>query len=91
MSARLRSWLQVLGTVLEAAQDQDPQHGFKHLCEERHLKLKTLQAAWSILCTMDTKALTQEALATGLQGVQVGEWIHQQRLEHLFQSDQFKS
>jgi tRNA nucleotidyltransferase (CCA-adding enzyme) len=88
---RLRSWLQVLGTVLEAAQDQDPQHGFKHLCEERHLKLKTLQAAWSILCTMDTKALTQEALATGLQGVQVGEWIHQQRLEHLFQSDQFKS
>ena len=88
---RLVSWFFVLGTVLEAAQDQDPQHGFKHRCEMRHLKLKTLQAAWSLLSSLDTKALTQEALAMGLQGAQVGEWIHQQRLAHLFQSDRFKA
>jgi hypothetical protein len=83
--------MRVFGGVLEASLEHDPHHGFKHLCEERHLKLKTLEAAWSILSTLDTKALTQEALATGLQGVQVGEWLHQQRLEHLFQSDRFKA
>ena len=88
---RLQSWMRVFVGVLEASLEHDPHHGFKHLCEERHLRLKTLQAAWSILSTLDTKALTQEALASGLQGIQVGEWIHQQRLEHLFQSDRFKA
>jgi hypothetical protein len=90
---RLKSWLFVLRTVLEAVQEQEqePAHGLKHVFEVRHLKLKTLEAAWSLLSTLDTKALTQEALAMGLQGAQVGEWIHQQRLEHLFQSDRFKT
>jgi tRNA nucleotidyltransferase (CCA-adding enzyme) len=88
---RLQSWMRVFVGVLEASPEHNPHHGFKHLCEERHLKLKTLQAAGSILSTLDTKALTQEALAMGLQGVQVGEWLHQQRLEHLFQSERFKA
>jgi len=88
---RLKSWLFVLRMVLEAVQEQEPEHGLKHIFEARHLKLKTLEAAWSLLSTLDTKALTQEALAMGLQGAQVGEWIHQQRLEHLFQSDRFKT